>query len=734
MQSELKSFSTSIDGKEIILETGKLARQAGGAVTLRIGDTVIFATATMSREPRQGIDFFPLTVDYEERMYAGGRIPGSFFRREGRPSEEAILTARLTDRPIRPLFPKDMRNEVQVILYSFSADTENPIDILAVNAASAALMVSDIPWPGPVGAVRVGRINGEFVLNPTFKDKDESDLDLRVAGTRDAILMVECGAENVSEDVLIAAIEHGHQGLQKMIELQERMTAEVGKNKRDYTHYLLDDDLKASVLERIRPALEETLNQPYQVSAFYGEINNLRDTVVNEFSAEDESLTGNIKEAFDQALKLIVRGRILEQRTRPDGRGWTDLRNIWSEVEVSPRAHGSGLFTRGDTQVLTLATLGTPREAQELDTLSPADSKRYMHHYNFPPFSTGETRFLRGASRREVGHGALAERALVPVIPPEEEFPYTMRLVSEVLSSNGSTSMASVCASTLALMDTGVPIKAPVAGIAMGLVKGDGDKFAVLTDILGIEDHLGDMDFKVAGTKEGVTALQMDIKIKGITTEIMAQALEQARHARLSILERMLSVIPEYRSSLKPHTPRISVVQIPVDKIGAVIGPGGKIIRSIQEETNTRIDIQEDGSIFIAATDVDSEDLARDRILALTESPEIGRIYTGKVVRTTDFGAFVEILPSTDGMVHISQLDSERVNRVEDIVRMGDEITVMVTDIDPAGKIRLSRQAVLEGWTAEEARQKDRAGSRRGGSSRKSSGGGYRGGKKDNRR
>lgn len=734
MQSDLKTYSTMVGDKEIIMETGKLARQAGGAVTLRIGDTVIFATATMSREPRQGIDFFPLTVDYEERMYAGGRIPGSFFRREGRPSEEAILTARLTDRPIRPLFPKDMRNEVQVILYSFSADTENPIDILAVNAASAALMVSDIPWPGPVGAVRVGRINGEFILNPTFKDKDESDLDLRVAGTRDAILMVECGADNVSEDVLIAAIEHGHQGLQKMIELQERMTTEVGKNKRDYTHYLLDDDLKASVLERIRPALEETLNQPYQVSAFYEEINNLRDTVVNEFSAEDESLTGNIKEAFDQALKLIVRGRILEQRTRPDGRGLTDLRNIWSEVEVSPRAHGSGLFTRGDTQVLTLATLGTPREAQELDTLSPADSKRYMHHYNFPPFSTGETRFLRGASRREVGHGALAERALVPVIPPEEEFPYTMRLVSEVLSSNGSTSMASVCASTLALMDTGVPIKAPVAGIAMGLVKGDGDKYAVLTDILGIEDHLGDMDFKVAGTKEGVTALQMDIKIKGITTEIMAQALEQARQARLSILERMLSVIPEYRSSLKPHTPRISVVQIPVDKIGAVIGPGGKIIRSIQEETNTRIDIQEDGSIFIAATDVDSEDLARDRILALTESPEIGRIYTGKVVRTTDFGAFVEILPSTDGMVHISQLDSERVNRVEDIVRMGDEITVMVTDIDPAGKIRLSRQAVLEGWTAEEARQKDRAGSRRGGSSRKSSGGGYRGGKKDNRR
>jgi polyribonucleotide nucleotidyltransferase len=737
MQSELKSYSTTLGDKEIILETGKLARQAGGAVTLRIGDTVVFATATMGREPRQGIDFFPLTVDYEERMYAGGRIPGSFFRREGRPSEEAILTARLTDRPLRPLFPKDMRNEVQVILYSFSADMENPIDILAINAASAALMISDITWAGPVGAVRVGRKNGEFILNPTFKDKDESDLDLRIAGTRDAILMVECGADNVSEDVLIAALEHGHQGLQKMIDLQERMTAEVGKAKRDYPHFILDDDLKAAVLERVQPELEETLNQPYQVSTFYESINNLRDKVISEFSEEDESLTGSIKQAYEHAMKVVIRGRILEQGTRPDGRGLSDLRDIWGEVEVSPRAHGSGLFTRGDTQVLTLATLGTPREAQELDTLSPADSKRYIHHYNFPPFSTGEAKFLRGASRREVGHGALAERALIPVIPSADEFPYTMRLVSEVLSSNGSTSMASVCASTLALMDTGVPIKAPVAGIAMGLVKGDGDQYAILTDILGLEDHLGDMDFKVAGTKEGVTALQMDIKIKGIPSEIMAQALAHARDARLSILDKMLSVIPEHRSSLKPHTPRITVVQIPVDKIGAVIGPGGKMIRGIQEETNTRIDIQEDGSIFIAATDVESEELARNRILALTESAEIGRIYTGKVVRTTDFGAFVEILPGTDGLVHISQLDSERVNRVEDIVRMGDEITVMVTDIDPAGKVRLSRQAVLEGWTAEEARQKDRAGGRRGGSggsSRRGSGGGYQGGKKSNRR
>ncbi len=733
MQTESKNYTTMVGNKQVTMETGKLANQAGGAVTLRIGDTVVFATATMGREPRQGIDFFPLTVDYEERMYAGGRIPGSFFRREGRPSEEAILIARLTDRPIRPLFPKDMRNEVQVILYSLSADTENPIDILAVNAASAALMISDIPWGGPVGAVRIGRINGEYLINPTFGEKDDSDLDLRIAGTKDAILMVECNAQFVPEEVLVAALEHGHLAIQSIINLQEEMASEVGKTKRDYPRFSLDEGLKSSVFERVLPGLEEIFNRPYDVTSTYGAIDELRAAVVNELTAGDESLVGSIQQAFEQAEREVVRSRILGSGLRPDGRGLTDIRELASEVEVSPRAHGSGLFTRGETQVLTLATLGTPREAQELDTLSPAESKRYMHHYNFPPFSTGETRMLRGASRREIGHGALAERALVPVIPPEEEFPYTMRLVSEVLSSNGSTSMASVCASTLALMDTGVPIKAPVAGIAMGLIKGEGDSYAILTDILGMEDHLGDMDFKVAGTRDGVTALQMDIKIKGITPKIMAEALEQARHARLQILEAILSVIPEPRPTLKPHTPRITVVQIPIDKIGAVIGPGGKMIRSIQEETNTRIDINENGSIFIAATDSESENLARDRILALTETPEIGHIYTGRVVRITDFGAFVEILPNTDGLVHISQLDSQRVNRVEDVVHMGDEITVMVTDIDPTGKIRLSRQAVLEGWSAEEARQKDRVGSR------KSTGGGqrrdrYQGGKKGSRR
>jgi len=734
MQTEVKTYTTMVGDKPITVETGKLAGQAGGAVTLRIGDTMIFATATMGREPRQGIDFFPLTVDYEERMYAGGRIPGSFFRREGRPSEEAILINRLTDRPIRPLFPKDMRNDVQVILYSFSADAENPIDILAINAASTALMISDITWGGPVGAVRVARIDGEFVTNPTFEEKNKSDLDLRLAGTRDAILMVECAAEFMHEDVLVAALEYGHKAMQPIIDLQEQMAAEIGKPKKEYPRFTLDEAIKNVVFERAVPKLEEIFNQPFQITKTYGAINDLRDEIVSELSAEDETLAGSIKQSFEQAEKDVVRGRILQQGIRPDGRGTNDLRQISSEVDFSPRAHGSGLFTRGETQVLTLATLGTPREAQELDTLSPTESKRYMHHYNFPPFSVGETRFLRGSSRREIGHGALAERALVPVIPPEDEFPYTMRLVSEVLSSNGSTSMASVCASTLALMDTGVPIKSPVAGIAMGLIKGEGDQYAVLTDILGMEDHLGDMDFKVAGTKDGVTALQMDIKIQGITPQIMAQAMEQARQARLSILETMLSAIPAPKPELKPHTPRITVVKIPVDKIGAVIGPGGKMIRSIQEETNTRIDINEDGSIFIAATDGESEGMAHDRILALTESAEIGRIYTGRVVRVTDFGAFVEILPNTDGLVHISQLDSERVNRVEDIVRMGDEITVMVTDIDPAGKIRLSRQAVLEGWTAEEAREKDRAGK----SKSRGSGGGkrgdrYRGGKSGNR-
>ncbi|HZD56629.1 MAG TPA: polyribonucleotide nucleotidyltransferase, partial [Anaerolineales bacterium] len=707
MKPEVKTYQTMLGDKPITVETGHLAAQAGGAVTIRVGDTVVFAAATMSSDVRPGIDFFPLTVDYEERMYAGGRIPGSFFRREGRPGEEAILTARLTDRPLRPLFPKDLRNDVQVIIYSFSADGENPIDIMAVNAASTALMISDIPWGGPVGAVRIGRLDGHFVVNPTFSEEESSDLDLRLAGTREAILMVECGAEEVPEDVLVEALEFGHHAIQPIIDLQERMASEIGKPKRDYPHFGAEEELNQKVTARVKDRMEAILSRPYERSEYYGDLDELQQSAVSELAEEDEALALGVRRAFDDTLKSMVRQRILDQGIRPDGRGLQNIRPIWCEVEVSPRAHGSGLFTRGETQVITLATLGTPREAQELDSLTPFESKRYIHHYNFPPFSTGETRPLRGASRRDIGHGALAERALRPMIPPEEEFPYTLRLVSEVLSSNGSSSMASVCGSTLALMDTGVPIKAPVAGVAMGLVLEDDGRYAIMTDILGMEDHLGDMDFKVAGTTKGITALQMDIKVSGLSSEVLSQALEQARQARLFILDKMLEVIPAPRPELKPHAPRITIMQIPTEKIGAVIGPGGKTIRSIQDETNTRIDIQEDGSIYIASTDGVGERLARERITSLTEEAVIGRIYTGRVVRVTDFGAFVEILPNTDGLVHISQLDSEHVNRVEDVVREGDEITVMVTDIDPAGKIRLSRQAVLEGWTAEEAQQHD---------------------------
>jgi polyribonucleotide nucleotidyltransferase len=725
MQQEPKRFETTVGTKTFNFETGKLAGQAGGAVTLRLGDTMIFASATMSADIRAGIDWFPLTVDYEERMYAGGRIPGSFFRREGRPTEEAVLTARLTDRPLRPLFPKDLRNDIQVILYSFSTDGENPIDILAVNAASAALMISDIPWGGPVAAVRVGRIEDQFVLNPTFKDLEYSDLDLRLAGTRDAILMVECGADQVSEADMVAALVFGHESMQPIIDIQERMAQEVGKPKREYIPKPVNEDIIQSMYRRIERPLNDIVSAPYDKSERNRALDELKASAIDEIAGEDDELRITAKSAFEEGYRNIVRETILERGIRPDGRSRNDIRDIWCEVGVSPRAHGSGLFTRGETQVFTLATLGTPRDAQELDNLTPMENKRYMHHYNFPPFSTGEAKPLRGASRRDIGHGALAERALRVVIPPESEFPYTLRLVSEVLSSNGSSSMAAVCGSTLALMDTGVPIKSPVAGIAMGLIKSE-DRYAILSDILGSEDHLGDMDFKVAGTTRGITALQMDIKIKGLDTQILEEALEQARVGRLAILDLMMKTIPAPRPELKSHAPRITVVRIPVDKIGAIIGPGGKMIRSIQEETGTKIDIGEDGSVFIAATDGESADRAREIVEGLTETPVVGRIYTGKVVRLTDFGAFVEILPNTDGMVHISQLDSERVERVEDVVSMGDEITVMVTGIDPQGKIRLSRQAVLEGWTAEEAQQHDRAPQRSGG--RRPGGGGGRGG------
>ncbi len=731
MKPESKKYSTTVGSQTVTFETGKLAGQAGGAVTFGTPDSIVFAAATMG-DVREGIDFFPLTVEYEERLYAGGRIPGSFFRREGRPGTEAILVARLTDRPLRPLFQDGMRNEVQVVMFTLSSDGMNPLDVLAINAASAAIMISDIPWGGPVGAVRVGRVNGEFVINPTYAELNESDLDLRIAGTKDAILMVECGANEVPEDVMVAALELGHKSIQPLIELQFKMQAEVGKPKREVTLFVPSDEVKKKVFDRVSGSMNTLLDKPLSKNDFYSGMKAIKTEAEAELCIVPEG--GNpaeyipvpmFRESFELAEQAVVRERILGMGKRPDGRTPTDIRPIWCEVGISPRAHGSGLFTRGETQILSVATLATLGEAQELDNLSPNKDKRYLHHYNFPPYSTGEVKRVGGQSRREVGHGALAERALEPVIPAEETFPYTIRIVSEALSSNGSTSMGSVCGSTLALMDAGVPIKAPVSGVAMGLIMGDSGRYKILTDIQGTEDHLGDMDFKVAGTAAGITALQMDIKISGLSTQMMKEALAQAKIARASILDKMLEVLPQSRAELKEHAPRIITVKIPVDKIGALIGPGGKNIRALQEETGAKIDIEEDGTVYIASTDSVGAKIAQERVAALGESAVIGNIYTGKVVRIADFGAFVEILPGVDGLVHISQLASERVNKVEDVVGMGEEITVMVTDIDPQGKIRLSRQAVLEGWTAEEAREKD--------GPRRSGGGGRPGGDRGGR-
>jgi polyribonucleotide nucleotidyltransferase len=734
MNKEGKKFSTVVGNKTVTIETGRLAGQAGGALTLGIDDAIVFASATMGGV-RDNIDFFPLSVEYEERLYAGGKIPGSFFRREGRASTESILTARLTDRPLRPLFQDGMRNEVQIIMYSFSSDGVNPLDILAINAASAAIMISDIPWGGPVGAVRVGRVNGEFVINPTFAEIDASDLDLRLAGTKDAILMVECGANEIPEDVMAQALDLGHQAIQPIIDLQLQMANEVGKPKREIKLFLPADDVKKKVFERVSGAMNTLLDKPLSKVEFYEGMSKIKEEAEAELCTVPEGadpanyITVNeFRESFELAEMDVVRERILGMEKRPDGRKPTEIRPIWCDVSVSPRAHGSGLFTRGETQILSFATLATLGEAQELDNLSPNKTKRYMHHYNFPPFSTGEVKPLRGQSRREVGHGALAERALEPVLPAEESFPYAIRVVSEALSSNGSTSMGSVCGSTLALMDAGVPIKAPVAGIAMGLITDANGRYKILTDIQGTEDHLGDMDFKVAGTANGITALQMDIKISGLSAQMMKEALAQAHTARMEIMNKMLAVIPQSRSELKQHAPRIITVKIPVDKIGALIGPGGKNIRALQEETGAVIDIQDDGTVYIASTDGVGAKLAQERIEGLGESAVIGNIYTGKVVRIENFGAFVNILPGVDGLVHISQLASERVEKVEDIAGMGDELTVMVTDIDPQGKIRLSRQAVLEGWSAEEAREKDKGGKSGGGGNRGGGRGGDRGG------
>ncbi|MCS7055504.1 MAG: polyribonucleotide nucleotidyltransferase, partial [Thermoflexales bacterium] len=579
-------YVARIGEKEIRIETGRLAFQAGGAVTARMGDTMVLATATMSKAVRQGIDFFPLNVEYEERLYAAGRIPGSYFRREGRPPEAAILIARLVDRPLRPLFPDDLRNDVQIIVTALSHDQINDIDVLAVNAASAALMVSDVPFDNPVGAVRIGLINGELIVNPTIPEMQYSDLDLRVAGTKDAIVMVECGANEVDEATMVRALKLAHDSIQEFIAVQHVMRQEVGKPKADYPKFGRNEAFNQRVREALGDRVQQTIDQELEKA----ERQAILDAIEGEVLAQMQSIGDVNADELHQVVKDVtseaVRTRILRDGVRPDGRRLKEIRPIWVEVgdHLSPRAHGAGLFTRGETQILSIVTLGSKADAQPLDGLYPQEEKRYMHHYNFPPFSTGEAKVLRGSSRREIGHSALAERALLPVIPDEEEFPYTLRVVSEVLSSNGSTSMGSVCGSTLALMDAGVPIRAPVAGIAMGLVTAPGglsEGYAILSDIQGLEDHIGDMDFKVAGTKKGITALQMDIKIAGLTTEVLQQALEQAREGRLAILERMLQVIPEPRPTLKPHAPRMLVINVDPEKLGSVIGPGGKTVRSI---------------------------------------------------------------------------------------------------------------------------------------------------------
>jgi polyribonucleotide nucleotidyltransferase len=703
-------FVAQLGEREIAIETGTLALQAGGAVTVHIGDTVVFATATGSRLPREGVDFFPLTVDYEERLYAAGKIPGSFFRREGRPSESAILLNRLVDRPLRPLFPKGFRNDVQIILTALSADQENYMDIPAIIGASAALMISDVPFGGPVGAVRIGYVDGAFVVNPTTSQMEHSTLDLRVGGTEDAILMVEAGADEIPEDVMLDALRLAHESMQPVIRMQKEMAAQIGKAKMEYKVFIPGAEVVDDVTRRMQAKIATIVASGLGKGERSEAIDTLRSELVEDtdeaiFDAQEQ------KAVFDSLIKQQVRARILDEGLRPDGRKTDEIRPISAAAGILPRTHGCGLFQRGETQVLTIATLGTPREAQTLDTLQPEETKRYMHHYNFPPYSTGEVYPMRGPKRREIGHGALAERALAPMIPPVDQFPYTLRLVSEVLSSNGSTSMASVCGSTLALMDAGVPILAPVAGIAMGLITdADADRFAILSDIQGVEDALGDMDFKVAGTRDGITALQMDMKIKGLRMDIMEQALEQARQGRLFILGKMLEVLPEPRASMSQYAPRIITIHVDPEKIGKIIGPGGKMIRAIQEEYNVKIDIEDDGSVFIASSDGLSAESAVREIESLTEEVTIGKTYVGRVVRTESYGAFVQILPGVDGLVHISQLADYRAPTVEDVVRVGDEVMVMVIDIDDQGKIRLSRQAVLEGWTVDEARARDTRG------------------------
>ncbi|MBI3953192.1 MAG: polyribonucleotide nucleotidyltransferase [Chloroflexi bacterium] len=690
----VKRCECEVGGRVLTIETGGLAEQADGAVTVRYGDTVVLVTACTSAQPREGVDFLPLTVDFEERLYAAGKIPGGFIKREGRPSQAAILTMRLTDRSIRPLFPKEFRNEIQVMITVLSADQENDPQVLAIIGASAALGLSSLPFEGPLAATRLGYIDGRVAVNPTFAELQNSLLDLVVSSTRDAVVMVEAGAREVPETVLLEALRLGQETNAEIIRAQERLLDGLTKPKVQPPAPPRDPELERRVLELAGEGVRRALGNPDKQGR-EAALESVEEEAVARLGAAADPLA--VAGVVEGLIRQEVRRAILERGQRPDGRGPKEVRPISCQVGLLPRTHGSGLFRRGQTQVLTITTLGSPGEEQRLDGLSPEESKRFLHHYNMPPFSSGETRPMRGTSRREIGHGALAERALLPVVPGEDEFPYTIRLVSEVLSSNGSTSMASVCGSSLSLMDAGVPVKAAVAGAAMGLILGEGGRYVVLTDIQGMEDHLGDMDFKVAGTARGVTALQMDIKVKGITAAIMADAVEQAREARLFILGKMNEVLAQPRPELSKYAPRMLRLSIPVEKIGAVIGPGGKMIRSIIEETGCSIDVEDDGTVYVGSADEAKAQMAVKRIQDLTRQVEVGQVYKGKVTRIMNFGAFVELIPGKDGLVHISELADHRVERVEDVVKLGDVLEVKVVEIDNMGRVNLSHRVLIPG-------------------------------------
>lgn len=709
----MQKFERSLGRENIVIETGRMAKQADGACTVQLGGTVVLVTAVCSKRSRPDIDFFPMTCEYQEKTYAAGKIPGGFFKREGRPSEKEILTARLIDRPIRPLFGKGFINELQLVAIVVSSDGENDSDILAMIGASAALTISDIPFDGPIAAVRVGRIDGKFLLNPTFKELDSSDLDLVVAGNRSSVLMVESGSLELPEDTLLDAIKFGHKEMQVLIDLQEEMAKVCGKEKRE----IVLRDVNADLLKSVRDASVARLDEINRLSTKEQReeaMDLLLKELVEKLVTEDSEISEkDVKCALEETEKEEVRKFIVEKRKRVDGRLFDEIRKITCEVGILPRTHGSGLFTRGQTQSLSVTTLGTSADEQMIDALEGEMQKSFMLHYNFPPFSVGEVKPMRGPGRREIGHGALAERALKPVMPSKEKFPYTVRVVSDILESNGSSSMATVCASTLSLMDAGVPVSDPVSGIAMGLIK-ENKETIILTDIGGVEDHYGDMDFKVAGTKNGVTALQMDLKVQGISYEVLKEALGSAKKARLAILDKMIQAIGQPKNDVSAFAPKIVVLKINQEKIGAVIGPGGKIIKKIIQDTGATVDIDDDGTVQVAGTDPKSIEMAVDIIKGITEEPEVGRIYKGKVKRIMNFGAFVEILPGKEGLVHVSELSNKFIKNVEEVVKLGDEFDVKLTQIDEQGRLNLSKKQADPDYKPDADKKEDASRRRRG--------------------